>query len=170
MPLSAVRPNLSMLPFIRVLLALICVSPLVAQSAPKAARIADTAPAPEDDADHLVECHNGLVVSVSGPAAEIGLSILQQGGNAVDAAVATAFALQVVYPLSGNIGGGGFMLVHPPKGKGKPTVFDYRETAPAAAWPTMYTKEESQFSHRSVATPGTVRGLAMAHARFGTVP
>src|SRR5439155_598017 len=80
------------------------------------------------------------------------------------------FALQVAYPLSGNIGGGGFMLVHPAKGKGGPVVFDYRETAPAAAWPTMYSKDESQFSHRAVATPGTVRGLAMAHGRFGTLP
>ena len=59
------------------------------------------------------------------------------------------------------------MLVHPGKGKGSPVVFDYRETAPAAVSPTMYTQEESQFTHRAVATPGTVRGLAMAHARLG---
>lgn len=123
-----------------------------------------------DDPDHFVECHNGVVVSVSGPASKIGLSILKQGGNAVDAAVATAFALEVAYPLAGNIGGGGFMVVHPAPGKGKPVVFDYREMAPAAAWPTMYSKEESQFTHRAVAVPGTVRGMTLAHQRFGTLP
>jgi len=122
------------------------------------------------DSEHYLECHNGLVVSVSGPASEVGLAILKAGGNAVDAAIATAFALEVAYPLSGNIGGGGFMLVHPAIGKGKPVVFDYRECAPAAAWPTMYSKEESQYTHRAVAVPGTVRGMALAHARFGTMP
>src|SRR4051794_32724312 len=88
-----------------------------------------SAPAPiRSDSGHYVECGNGVVVSVSGPASEIGVSILKQGGNAVDAAVATAFALQVAYPLAGNIGGGGFMLVHPGPGHGEPVVFDYRET------------------------------------------
>src|SRR5258708_11430422 len=86
---------------------------------------------PEDPA-HFVECHNGVVVSVSGPASDAGLFILKQGGNAVDAAIATAFALQVAYPLAGNIGGGGFMPVPPAPGKGNPVWFDYRETAPAA--------------------------------------
>ncbi len=119
---------------------------------------------------HFVECQNGVVVSVSEPASKIGLAMLKQGGNGVDAAIATAFALSVSYPLAGNIGGGGFMLVHPAPGKGEPTVFDYRETAPAGVWPDMYTREESQFTHRAVATPGTVRGLAMAHAKFGTLP
>src|ERR1043165_1070868 len=122
------------------------------------------------DFDHYVECENGVVVSVSGPASEAGLSILKQGGNAVDAAIATAFALQVAYPVSGAIGGGGFMLVHPGDGKGDPVVFDYRECAPAAAWPTMYTKDESQYTHRAVAVPGTIRGLEMAHRRFGSLP
>ncbi len=116
-----------------------------------------------------VEAQNGVVVSVSAPASDAGVSILQQGGNAVDAAIATAFALAVTYPLAGNIGGGGFMLVCPEAG-GEPVAFDYRETAPAAAWPTMYTKEESQFTHRAVATPGTVRGLELAHQRFGSLP
>ncbi|MDB6123287.1 MAG: ggt [Pedosphaera sp.] len=109
-------------------------------------------------------------MSVSGPASDVGVSILKQGGNAVDAAVATAFALAVVYPPAGNLGGGGFMLVHPAPGKGEPVVFDYRESAPAAAFPTMYSKEESQFTHRAVAVPGTVRGFAMAHRRFGSLP
>src|SRR4051812_45268182 len=92
------------------------------------------------DSAHHVECRNGVVVSVSGPASDVGLSILKQGGNAVDAAVATAFALAVAYPPAGNLGGGGFMLVHPSPGEGEPLVFDYRECAPAAAWPTMFAK------------------------------
>ena len=119
---------------------------------------------------HFVECRNGVVVSVSGPASDVGVSILKQGGNAVDAAVATAFALAVAYPPAGNLGGGGFMLVHPAPGRGDPVTFDYRECAPAAAWPTMFAKGESQYTHKAVAVPGTVRGFAMAHRRFGTLP
>jgi len=88
----------------------------------------------------------------------------------VDAAVATAFALVAAYPPAGNLGGGGFMLVHPGPGKGEPVVFDYRESAPAAARSNMFTPEESQFTHKSVAVPGTIRGLALAHQRFGTLP
>lgn len=125
---------------------------------------------PENDSDHFIQCRNGLVVSVSGPASEAGLSILRNGGNAVDAAIATALALQSSYPLAGNIAGGGFMLVHPATGKGDAVTIDYRECAPAAATPSMYTKEESQFTCRAVAVPGTLRGLEMAHRRFGTRP
>jgi len=117
-----------------------------------------------------ISCQHGVVVSISRPASDVGVSIMKQGGNAVDAAVATAFALAVTYPAAGNIGGGGFMIVHPPPGKGQPTVFDYRECAPSAAWPTMFPKDESQYSQRSVAVPGTVRGVALAHQRFGTLP
>jgi gamma-glutamyltranspeptidase/glutathione hydrolase len=117
-----------------------------------------------------IECHNGLVVSISHPASEAGLAILKQGGNAVDAAVATAFALAVTYPAAGNLGGGGFMLVHPAPGRGNPVVFDYRETAPAAATPTMFRQNESQYRPHSVAVPGTVRGLSLAHHRFGSLP
>ncbi len=123
----------------------------------------------QDESPHYIEACTGVVVSVSAPASEVGVAILKQGGNAVDAAIATAFALAVTYPLAGNLGGGGFMLVAPGPGL-EPVVFDYRETAPAAAWPTMYTREESQFTHRAVATPGTLRGLEMAHRRFGSLP
>jgi gamma-glutamyltranspeptidase/glutathione hydrolase len=122
------------------------------------------------DPNRVVESQNGVVVSVSGPASEVGVAVLKRGGNAVDAAVATAFALAVAYPPAGNLGGGGFMLVHPAPGKGAPVVFDYRETAPAAAFPTMFTREESQFTQKSVAVPGTVRGFALANRRFGTLP
>jgi len=116
------------------------------------------------------EGRNGMAVSISGFASDAGVSILKQGGNAVDAAVATAFALVVTYPPAGNLGGGGFMLVHPAPGEGDPVAFIYRETAPAAARPAMFTKEDTQYCHKAVATPGTVRGLALAHRRFGTLP
>ena len=119
---------------------------------------------------HFVKCHNGVVVSVSGPASDVGLSILERGGNAVDAAIGTLFALAVAYPPGGNIGGGGFMLVHPAPGQGDPVAFDYRECAPSGASPNMFTKEESQFTHRAVAIPGTVRGLGLVHRRFATLP
>jgi gamma-glutamyltranspeptidase/glutathione hydrolase len=119
---------------------------------------------------NFVEARNGVVVSSSGPASEVGVDILRQGGNAVDAAIATAFALAVTYPPAGNIGGGGFMLVHPAPGEGHPTVIDYRETAPGKAWKTMVTREESQFTARAVAVPGTLRGMEMAHRRFGSLP
>src|SRR4051812_8176411 len=84
-----------------------------------------------DVSDTFVRCRNGVVVSVSSPASDAGLSILKEGGNAVDAAIATAFALAVAYPPAGNLAGGGFMLVHPAPGDGDPTAFDYRESAPA---------------------------------------
>jgi gamma-glutamyltranspeptidase/glutathione hydrolase len=115
------------------------------------------------------EARNGMVVSVSAPASAVGVEILKKGGNAVDAAVATAFALAVTYPAAGNLGGGGFMVIHPGDGK-PPEVVEYRETAPAAATRTMYGKDETWYSHRAVGVPGTVRGLARAHERFGKLP
>jgi gamma-glutamyltranspeptidase/glutathione hydrolase len=113
-----------------------------------------------------VEAHHGLVVSVSAPASEVGVEILKKGGNAVDAAVATAFALAVTYPQAGNIGGGGFMVVYP-GGKEDPVVFDYRETAPGAATKTMFGERDSELGHKVVGVPGTVRGMALAQQRFG---
>src|SRR5262249_13936082 len=92
----------------------------------------------------------------------------KNGGNAVDAAVATAFALAVTHPAAGNIGGGGFMLGYPPQGE--PTGFDYRETAPAAATQDMYKKRGSTLRHRRVGVPGPGGGLALAHERFGKLP
>jgi gamma-glutamyltranspeptidase/glutathione hydrolase len=115
------------------------------------------------------EARHGMVVSVSAPASEAGLRILQKGGNAVDAAVATAFALAVTYPQAGNLGGGGFMVVHPAS-LGEPVVIEYREAAPSAASRTMYSKNESLYTHRVVGVPGTVRGLALSHQHFGKLP
>jgi gamma-glutamyltranspeptidase/glutathione hydrolase len=116
------------------------------------------------------EFANGVVVSVSAAGSEAGLSVLRKGGNAVDAAVCTAFAMAATYPQAGNIGGGGYMLVHPSPGAGEPVVFDYRETAPAAASRTMFDKDDARYGHKVIATPGTVRGLALAHKRFGKLP
>ncbi|HTU20634.1 MAG TPA: gamma-glutamyltransferase [Gemmataceae bacterium] len=113
---------------------------------------------------------HGIVVAVSPPGADTGRDILLKGGNAVDAAVATAFAMAVTYPAAGNIGGGGFMLIHPAGGKGAPVVIDYREKAPRAAHKTMFTKDDSWYSAKAVGVPGTVRGLALAHAKFCTLP
>jgi gamma-glutamyltranspeptidase/glutathione hydrolase len=100
----------------------------------------------------------------------VGLDVLKQGGNAVDAAVATAFALAVTHPAAGNIGGGGFMVVHPPTSRGKPVVIEYRETAPAAATRDLLAKQKGMTGHRVVGVPGTVRGLALAHQKFGKLP
>ncbi len=117
----------------------------------------------------------GMVVSSQFLASETGAAILQKGGNAVDAAVATAFALAVTYPFAGNIGGGGFMIVRDPSGKA--TAFDYREKAPLKSTPTMYLEAQGKIDRRLTAegylapgVPGTVRGLELAHKRFGKLP
>ncbi len=126
------------------------------------------AAAAEGGQGHTATGTRGMVVTVSRPATEVGVAALKAGGNAVDAAVATAFALAVTWPEAGNIGGGGFMLVHPPGGK--PTFFDYRETAPAAATRDMFAERARPSPYLLVGTPGTVRGLALAHRRFGKLP
>jgi gamma-glutamyltranspeptidase/glutathione hydrolase len=126
-------------------------------------------PANSQTPPRAIEARHGLVVTVSPPGSDVGLAVLKKGGNAVDAAVATAFALAVTHPAAGNIGGGGFMVVYP-GGKAEPAVIDYRETAPAAATKTMFGKDESPYTHKAVGVPGTVRGLALAHQRFGKLP
>ena len=110
---------------------------------------------------------HGMVASAHELASQAGLEILQKGGNAVDAAVAVGFALAVVHPEAGNLGGGGYMVVQMNDGRKK--AFDYRETAPAAAKPGLYKNElESKVGYKASATPGTVAGLAMAHRMFGS--
>lgn len=116
-----------------------------------------------------VAARHGMVVSVSEPASLVGADVLRRRGNAVDAAVATAFALAVTHPPAGNVGGGGFMLILPGPGL-PPTCLEYRETAPAAARPDMFSPNESRLGCKAVGTPGTVRGLAMAHAKYGRKP
>jgi gamma-glutamyltranspeptidase/glutathione hydrolase len=122
-----------------------------------------------------VVAQQGMVASPERIAAEVGRKILQQGGNAVDAAVATGFALAVTYPRAGNIGGGGFMLIHLAD-ENRQTLIDYRETAPAAASRDMYLKadgavdrQREYFSHQSAGVPGTVDGLLYALEKYGTL-
>ena len=117
---------------------------------------------------------NGMVVAQEERAARIGIEILDRGGNAVDAAVAVGFALAVTYPRAGNLGGGGFMVIHLAKGN-RDTTIDYRETAPAAATPTMFLDaagnpdpKKSRDSALSVGVPGTVAGLALAEQKYGS--
>ncbi len=117
----------------------------------------------------------GMVVSTSAPASDVGASILKKGGNAIDAAVATAFALAVTHPSAGNIGGGGFMVVR--TAKGQAVTIDYRERAPLKSTRTMYLDSTGKIARQLTATgylapgvPGTVRGLALAHKRFGKLP
>ncbi len=114
----------------------------------------------------------GMVVSDEALASEAGVEILRQGGNAVDAAVAVSFALAVVEPEAGNIGGGGFMLVR--MADGRTEMIDYRETGPQGSRPDMYLDAEgrliadsSTVGYRGIAVPGTVAGLERAHRRWG---
>jgi gamma-glutamyltranspeptidase/glutathione hydrolase len=115
---------------------------------------------------------NGMVVSVHHLASDAGLEMLQAGGNAVDAAVATAFALAVVHPIAGNLGGGGFLLLRTREGQS--TFIDFREKAPLAATEEMYLNasgevipDASVVGYRSIATPGSVAGLAYAERKYG---
>ena len=121
-----------------------------------------------------VRAKNGMVVSADKLATEIGVRILQKGGNAVDAAVAVGFALAVTYPTAGNIGGGGFMVIHLKDGKN--TTIDFRETAPLASFEKMYLDSSgdfdpklSQTGWKSSGIPGTVAGLCYALEKYGTL-
>jgi gamma-glutamyltranspeptidase/glutathione hydrolase len=122
-----------------------------------------------------VVARHGMVVAQEARAARIGVQILQKGGNAVDAAVATGFALAVTYPRAGNIGGGGYMVIHLASGSGTTRAIDYRETAPAATTRDIFLDEKgeadpekSRHSALAIGVPGTVAGLALAHARYGS--
>ena len=131
---------------------------------------------PASPASHeTVRAEHGMVVSATGVASEVGRDVLRAGGNAVDAAVATAFALQVTFPWAGNIGGGGFMVIRMPDGK--TTTFDFREKAPLAAHPDMFRDSAGEYSsaihhnsHLAVGVPGSVAGLAAAHKKYGRLP
>src|SRR5580765_4664630 len=121
-----------------------------------------------------VSSKNGMVVCTSAPACDAGAGVLAKGGNAVDAAVATAFALAVTHPSAGNIGGGGFMVVR--SSNGTATTFDFREKAPLKSTRTMYMRDGkvdislTNQGYLAPGVPGTVRGLALAHKKFGRLP
>ncbi len=119
-----------------------------------------------------VEAKNGMVVSSQNLASEIGIAMLKQGGNAVDAAVAVGYAQAVTNPCCGNIGGGGFMTLHLADGQDR--FINFRETAPAAASANMYLDAdgkvrpgESLYGYRAVGVPGTVAGLDLAQRKYG---
>jgi gamma-glutamyltranspeptidase/glutathione hydrolase len=117
---------------------------------------------------------DGMVVSQEARASRIGAEVLRAGGTAVDAAVATAFALAVTHPTAGNIGGGGFLLFRPVSGE--PLAYDFREVAPSGSHPEMwlangeYSFERHHFSHMAVGVPGTVAGLHRAWQAHGKLP
>src|SRR5271165_5964617 len=143
-------------------------------SAQTAAEFRDRPDIPKEWPRQPVRGAQGMVASDESLASQAGVEILKRGGNAVDAAVATAFALAVIEPAAGNIGGGGFMLVR--LANGKTNFFDYRERAPGKATREMYInpdgkldKEASVIGYRSVAVPGTVAGLALALKTHGTM-
>jgi gamma-glutamyltranspeptidase/glutathione hydrolase len=123
---------------------------------------------------HEVTARNGMVVAQEGRAALIGAEVLRRGGNAVDAAVAVGFAMAVTYPRAGNIGGGGFMLIHLARGK-KDIAIDYRETAPAATTKDTYLNAQgeadpakSRDQGLAIGVPGTVAGLTLALTKYGS--
>jgi gamma-glutamyltranspeptidase/glutathione hydrolase len=121
-----------------------------------------------------VRAKRGMVISASAVASDVGFQVIKDGGNAIDAAVATAFALAVTHPTAGNIGGGGFLVYRP--NTGEPTTFDFREAAPAGSHPEMwlkdgkYSSEVHHNSHLAVGVPGTVAGLHLAWKTAGTKP
>ena len=121
-----------------------------------------------------IRASNGMVVSQNAIASEIGLEVLKDGGTAVDAAVATAFALAVTHPTAGNIGGGGFLVYRP--ASGKPVAYDFREVGPTGSHPEMwledgeYSFKRHHMSHLAVGVPGTVAGLHLAWRDEGRLP
>jgi gamma-glutamyltranspeptidase/glutathione hydrolase len=128
--------------------------------------------APLEASMQPVHAPHAMVVSVHGLASQAGIEILQKGGNAVDAAVATGFALAVVHPEAGNLGGGGFMLLR--MANGAAHFVDYREKAPAGATAGMYLDEKGEvipdasvIGYRAIGVPGSVAGLAYAEKRYG---
>ncbi|GGH48394.1 gamma-glutamyltransferase [Comamonas phosphati] len=128
------------------------------------------------DVFHPVEAKNGMVATEQELATQIGVDILKAGGNAVDAAVAVGFALAVALPNAGNIGGGGFMMVHDAR-SGKDVALDFREVAPKGASRNMYLDDKgnvidgkSLYTHYAVGVPGTVAGMTHALSRWGTMP
>ncbi len=121
-----------------------------------------------------VAAEHGMVVTAQHLATRVGVDVLKRGGNAVDAAVAVGYALAVVYPAAGNLGGGGFMTLH--LANGRQTFIDFREMAPLAARADMYLDAAgnvipglSTLGHKAVAVPGTVAGLELALGRYGTL-
>jgi gamma-glutamyltranspeptidase / glutathione hydrolase len=148
--------------------ALLAAAPVAAGAQTAAPIIADAARI------HPVLARHGMVASQDARATRVGVEILKAGGNAVDAAVAVGFALAVTLPRAGNIGGGGFMLVHL-AGRNETVAIDYRETAPAATTRDVFLDQageadpkKSRDSGLAVGVPGTVAGFALVHEKYGS--
>lgn len=128
---------------------------------------------PEITGAPAVTAQNGMVVAQEAIAARVGADILRKGGNAIDAAVAVGFTMAVTYPRAGNVGGGGFMIIH--RANGDDTAIDYRETAPSAINKTSFLDaqgnadpQKSRESALAIGVPGTVAGLALAEEKYGS--
>jgi gamma-glutamyltranspeptidase/glutathione hydrolase len=121
-----------------------------------------------------IRARGGMVVSASSKASEVGAGVMRDGGNAIDAAVATAFALAVTHPVAGNIGGGGFLVFR--SASGEAVAYDFREMAPSGSSPEMFLKngkydaDVHHNSYLSVGVPGTVAGLYLAWQDHGKLP
>lgn len=162
------NPDTSTLPVLPAVIALLLLAlvgwgPALAQTAPDLPAVVP---------GQVTESSGGLVVSEHPEASRAGRDVLAAGGNAVDAAIATGFALAVTHPAAGNIGGGGFMVIRFPDGR--TTALDFREKAPLASHPLMwlgedgqYSREVHHYSHEAVGVPGTVAGFDKAHRLYG---
>lgn len=172
--LSFLLPNLLLSFFIQPRIALADSHPSQAVS-PSEVPFRDAAIIDRNARIHPVLSHSGMVVSQEAIASRVGARILSQGGNAIDAAVATGFVLAVTLPQAGNLGGGGFMLLHLADTE-KTIAIDYREMAPAAAYKDLFLNKSgnvdnrlARFSHRSAGIPGTVAGLIHVLEHYGTM-
>jgi gamma-glutamyltranspeptidase/glutathione hydrolase len=145
-----------------------------ADASPPVQQVERSLPAGEQSPPAIALGTGGAVASAEAHATDVGLAVLQRGGNAVDAAVAVGFALAVTHPSAGNLGGGGFMVIR--MADGRTAAFDYREKAPGKATRDMYLDkkgeptDESIVGPKAAGIPGTVAGLALAHERLGSMP
>ena len=149
----------------------LCILALMPAAAQEGRRVYTPPPL---DSVHSIPAEHGMVVAQEKLGVQIGADILRRGGNAVDAAVATGFAMAVTYPPAGNIGGGGFMVIHM-RGRGEDVAIDYRETAAAATTPQVFLGSDgrpdaakSRDSALGIGVPGTVAGLALALEKYGS--
>ena len=168
--------NRSEAPRSRSQLFLTCLALILAScttSAPEESAVAFPAEWRYSSAESAVTAQNGMVVTTDDYATQVGVEVLRAGGNAIDAAIAVQFALAVVNPEAGNIGGGGFMVIR--TASGETEALDYREKAPLAATRDMYLDADGNLTNKSVighlaaGVPGTVSGMWAAHERFGTL-
>src|SRR6185295_12154402 len=135
----------------------------------------EAAPAVSAASREPVRARHGIVASTNEVASRVGVDIMKRGGNAIDAAIAVAFALAVTHPAAGNLGGGGFMMIR--LKNGKTTAIDYREMAPAAATHNIYLDKDGRLiegeggslvGYRAAGVPGTVRGMELALKKYGS--